>query len=300
MVEEIKEGFRVVNRNLPLILIQIGGTVISFIAFILFIGIPIGIAVIYLGIDILRLKETLTILKDPVRFLSQHSGLAFFLAISFILYLTAVTCLALFIFGGSMAIIKDSIRYPSERFSFRKFISEGKRFFLPLCLLVIILSLFFLIFTFILGALAGTSLVLLTSYKDDMGIFLIVLSVISALILIGITFIGFLLLLSLSIYAVIALIVEELRAWKAIKRAIRFMRENLLEATAFYLLLIAGYIGIVVLMIIMNLPLSMIPIIGSIFTIPYQIVSYLIQLYLGIVIISALIVFYMRRRVENN
>lgn len=299
MVEAIKEGFRVINRNLPLVFIQIGVMIISFIAFIFLVGIPVGIAVIYLGIDLLKFKEALSALKDPIEFLNQYSGLAIFLVTSFILYLTAVTCLALFVFSGSLAIIKDSLEDPSERFSFKKFLSEGKRYFLPLCLLILILGLFFLVLIFVLGAFVGTAIVLLTPYKDEMGIFLIVFAVISALILISLALAGFLLLLALSIYAVIALIVEELTTWKSIKRAINFVKENFLEAIGFYLLLIAGYIGAAILMMMINFPFSMIPVIGPILTLPYQLLSYVIQIYLGLVIMASLMVFYMKKSVKS-
>lgn len=297
--ELIKEGFRVINRNLPLVLIQIGVMVISFLAFIFLVGIPVAIGIIYLGIDLVRFKDVISDLKDPIEILSQYSGLAIFLVTSFALYLTAVTCLALFVFGGNMAVIKDSIKDPSVKFSFKKFLVEGKRYFLPLCWLALILGIFFLIFIFVLGIFVGAAIVLLAPYKDDIGIFLIVIAILSGIILLLIALIGFLLLLALSLYAVIALVVDELKAWKAIKRAVSFMREHFLESIGFYLLLIAGYIGAVLLIMLVNFPFSMIPVIGPILNLPLQLVTYIIQIYLGLVMMASLIVFYVRKSASS-
>ena len=295
MVEAIKEGFRVINRNLPLVLLQIGTMLLSLLLFIILVGIPIAIAIIYFGIDIGRFKGAVETIKDPIDFLYEYSGLAIFMVTSFVLYLTVITGIALFVFGGNMAIMKGSIIDQTEKFSFKKFIKEGKRYFQPLCWLSLILGIFFILLIFVLGALVGIAIVLLTPYKDVMGTFLIVLAIISGLITLLLAFVGFFLILTLSIYAVIALIVEELKAWKAIKRAITFMKVNFLESIGFYILLIAGYIVAIILMMIVAFPFNMIPFIGPIISIPFQFVTYIIQVYLGLVMMASLMVFYIRK-----
>ncbi len=295
MVESIKEGFRVINRNLPLVIIQIVMMIISFLAFIIFIGVPVAIGVIYLGIDPVRFKEVLSSMKDPSGFLNQYAGLVVFVVVVFLLYITAITGLAIFVFGGNLAIIKDSIKEPLEKFSYKKFMMAGKKYFSPLCWLSLILSLFFILFVFLLGALVGAGIVFLTPYKEEMGTFLIVLAVISGMMTLLLAFIGFFLILTLSIYAVISLVAEDLRAWNAIKRSAAFIKNKLFEATGFYLLLISGYIGAILLMMIVTFPFNMIPFVGPIISIPFQFVTYIIQVYLGLVMMASLMVFYIRK-----
>lgn len=295
MVEAIKEGFRAINRNLPLPLIHVVVAVISFIAFILIVGIPVAIAIIYLGIDTARFKEVLSTIRDPLEFLREYLGLTILLITSFTLYLAAITSLSLFTFGGTLAIIKDSFKDPGLKFSFGKFISEGKRYFMQLCWLTFILGIFFLILIFFLGGIVGASIVLLAPYKDEMGIFLIILAILSGLALMVFALIGFLILLALSIYAVIAVVVENLNAWQAIKRAYSFMKRKFIEAIGFYLLLIVGYMGAVILIAMLNLPFSMMPVIGLILTLPTQLVTYIIQMYLGLVMMASIVVFYVRK-----
>jgi hypothetical protein len=94
------------------------------------------------------------------------------------------------------------------------------------------------------------------------------------------------------------MIVEELKAGEAIKRAIGFMKSNFFEATGFYLLLIAGYMIAVIIMALANFPFSVIPVIDPILTLPFQLVTSIIQLYLGLVMIASLVVFYMKKAVR--
>lgn len=296
--EDIKEGFRVINRNLPLIIIQIGVMIISFLVFIIIVGIPVAYTILYIGIDPVRLKEILSNLVDPLGFFQKYTGPVIFIGTAFMLYITVVTCLAIFVFGGNLAIIKNSIRDQSERFSFKKFLKEGKRYFLPLCWLTLILGLLFLLFIFIIGALVGIVIAFMAPYKDEIGKFLIALAAISGIIILFLAFVGFLL-LTLSIYAVIGLIVEELRAWRALKRALTFLRNNFLEATGFYFILIVGYIAAVFLMMLASFPFSMIPVIGPIISLPFQFVTSIIQVYLGLVMMASLMVFYTRRSVKT-
>jgi hypothetical protein len=299
VVEDIKEGFGVINRNLPLVLIQTGTMLLSLLLFIILVGIPIAIAIIYFGIDIGRFKGAVETIKDPIDFLYEYSGLAIFMVTSFVLYLTVITGIALFVFGGNMAIMKGSIIDQTEKFSFKKFIKEGKRYFQPLCWLTLILGIFFLIFIFLIGAIVGTAIILLAPYREEIGTFIIIVAIISGMILLLLAFIGFLMLLTVSMYAVIALIVDELRAWNAIKTALTFMKKNLFEAVGFYILLIAGYFGAIILMMIVAFPFNMIPFIGPIISIPFQFVTYIIQVYLGLVMMASLMVFYTKRSVKT-
>lgn len=297
--EAFKEGIRVINRNLPLVLIQIGVMFLSFLLFVMLVGIPVAIAIIYLGIDLVRFKETLTAVKDPIEFLYKYSGIAIFIVTTFVVYLTAVTGIALFVFGGNIAIIKDSIKDPTERFSIKHFLKEGKRYFLPLCWLTLLLGISFLIFIFVIGAIIGVAIILLEPYKNEMiGKFMIVMAIILGMTLLLIAFLIFLLLVAFSIYAVIALIIDELRAWKAIKRSFNFIKDNFLQAIGFYLLLIMCYFVAVILMVLINFPFSLIPLIGPIISFPFKILTYIVQVYLGLVMMASLVSLYMKKSVR--
>lgn len=297
--ETIKEGLRVINWNLPLVLVQIGVMFLSFLLFIMLVGIPVAIAIIYLGIDLVRFKETLVTVKDPIEFLYKYSGIAIFVVTTFIVYLTAVTGIALFVFGGNIAIIRDSIRDPTKRFSLKHFLKEGKRYFLPLCRLTLLLGISFLIFIFVIGAIIGVAIILLEPYKNEiMGEFMIVMAIILGMTLLLIAFLSFLLLMAFSLYAVIALIIDELRVWKAIKRSFNFIKDNFLQAISFYLLLITCYFVAVIFMTLLNFPFSLIPVIGPIISFPFKIVTYIVQVYLGLVMMASLVSFYMKRSVR--
>ncbi|MBI4680217.1 MAG: hypothetical protein HY753_03135 [Nitrospirae bacterium] len=74
----IKNGFRIINRNWQLILIQLGMMIMSCIGFFLFVGIPLAIAFVIFGLDfteITKLKDLLTTVTDPTEIISRYLGL---------------------------------------------------------------------------------------------------------------------------------------------------------------------------------------------------------------------------------
>ena len=50
--DAIKNGFRLVNKNWQLVLIQLGMMVISCIGFFVFIGVPLAVAFVMFGLDL--------------------------------------------------------------------------------------------------------------------------------------------------------------------------------------------------------------------------------------------------------
>src|SRR4030067_402376 len=56
-IEAIKEGFRLVNRVWPLVLVQLSMMFISGIGFFVFVGIPLAVAFILFSIDLTGITE---------------------------------------------------------------------------------------------------------------------------------------------------------------------------------------------------------------------------------------------------
>ena len=111
-VEAIKEGFRLVNRNWQLVLIQIGMVFISAIGAFIIVGLPLAIAFIIFGIDLTGLtdvRDLMATLRGPSEILSRYLGLVLIILTSILLYVLLVALLGIYIFGGSIGIIGRSL-----------------------------------------------------------------------------------------------------------------------------------------------------------------------------------------------
>src|SRR5512135_1023146 len=92
-LEAIKDGFRLVNRNWQLVLIQLSMVFVSSIGFFVLIVIPLAIAFIIFGIDLTELasmRDIFRVLKEPSDILSRYLGLFIIVVLSFLLYITLV------------------------------------------------------------------------------------------------------------------------------------------------------------------------------------------------------------------
>ena len=134
-VEAIRDGFRLVNRNWQLVLIQISMLFISAIGAFIIVGLPLAIAFIIFGIDLTGLtdvRDVLGMLRGPSDILSKYLGLVLIILTSILLYILVVALLGIYIFGGSIGIIGRSLRDSSLKFHMGVFFGEAKRLFLRL------------------------------------------------------------------------------------------------------------------------------------------------------------------------
>jgi hypothetical protein len=108
-LEAIKDGFRLVNRNWQLVLIQISMVFISSIGFFIIVGIPLAIAFIIFGIDLTGfadIRDIFGILIGPSDLLSKYLGL-FLIVLSAFVYIIAVALLGIYIFEVRSVLSED-------------------------------------------------------------------------------------------------------------------------------------------------------------------------------------------------
>lgn len=293
-IDALREGFRVVNRNWQLVLIQLGMVFLSTIGFFLMVGIPIAIAFIIFGIDLTELadmKDIFRVLKGPSDLLSKYLGLILIIIASFLMYVILVALLGIYVFGGSIGILVQSLRDEARKFTFRAFFDEAKRLFLRLLGFTSIVGIILIIAAFLLGTLGGgiAALVSFAQSQDStlalfFGSFFSLLLIVLALVLIlGI--------LSITLYGVAALAFKETGALRAIRETVQYLIRH---PSAFWLYsgLFAGYLITSFLLILVGYPFTLIPIIGTILSFPYQLISSAFETYLGIVIVATVLVYY--------
>jgi hypothetical protein len=293
-IEAINDGFRLINKNWQLVLIQVGMVFMSSIGFFIIVGIPLAIAFIIFGIDLTALtdaKDIFRMLTGPSDLITKYLGLILIILASFILYILLIAFLGIYLFGGAIGVIGRSLQDKALKFSMRIFLDEAKRLFLRLLGFTSVIGLIFLVATFSLGLLGGgiAAIVSFAQSKDStlalfFGTFFVIILVLIALTLIlGI--------LSITLYGFAALFFKRTGAFKSLKEAANFLLKYP-NGFWLYTVLFTGYLLASFILILIGYPFTLIPIIGTIISFPYQLISYAFETYLGLVIIAILFSYY--------
>lgn len=292
--EAIKDGFRLVNSRWQLVVVQAGMMLFNCVFFFILVGIPLGIAFIIFGLDLTglaELKDILGFLRNPAEILSRYFGLVLILVISFLIYLVLITVIGLYVFGGSIGTIGASLLDPSSKFNLRSFTDQAKKLFFPLMWYSLVIALIFICVAFLLGVIGGGAAVLVSYARGQdstlglfMGIFFFLVFALVAASTVAVT-------LAVAVYGTAVLFFKREGAFRSVKGALHFLWTRQ-SALGLYLILFAAYIVASFIVILVVYPFNMIPIIGPIISFPFQIISYIVQGYLGLVIISIVFTYY--------
>ncbi|MCX5717427.1 MAG: hypothetical protein NTW44_03780 [Nitrospirae bacterium] len=296
----IKNGFRLVNKNWQLVLIQIGMILVNCIGFFVFVGIPLAVAFVIFGLDLTEmtdLKNLLGTMKDASEIITKYLGLIIVLAVSFVVYLLVAASIGLYVFGGSAGMIGRAVRDSTDRFNMNTFFSEGKRLFWPMVGFTAIIGIIFLGVAFILGVFVGGIGVIISIVKGYETTLAVVLGIFLSLLLFCIGLALIISSIALTLYGTAAIVLKGTGPWQAIKDTIKYLYRN--PATLWlYCLAFGGYFLVTFLLVLLGAPFSLIPLIGAIIAIPYQLFSYAIQSYLGLVIVAVIFIYYFSTEVK--
>jgi hypothetical protein len=298
-IEAIKDGFRLINKNWQLVLIQVGLVFMSSIGFFIIVGIPLAIAFIIFGIDLTALTETRDIfrmLRGPSDIISKYLGLILIVVASFILYILVVSVLGIYLFGGSIGIIGRSIEDKTLKFNIRVFLDQAKRLFLRLLGFTSVIGLIFLLAAFFLGLLGGGIAAIVSFAQSKDSTLALFFSTFFALILLIIALMLILGILSLTLYGFASLFFKGTGAFKSINEAVRFLVKYP-NGFWLYAVLFIGYLLASFLLILVGYPFTLIPVVGTILSFPYQLISYTFQTYLGLVIIAIIFSYYYSKEI---
>jgi len=298
--DAIKNGFKLINKNWQLVLIQFGMMVVNCIGFFVFVGIPLAVAFVIFGLDLTELTELKNLMgtvSDPAEIITKYFGLIVVLLVSFVFYLLVATAVGLYVFGGSAGTIGRAIRDSSDKFNMNTFFSEGKRLFWPLIGFTAIIGIIFLGVAFVIGVFAGGIGVVISIAKGYETTLAVVLGIFLSLLLfcIGLALIIFS--IALTLYGTAAIVIKGTKPWQATKDTVKYLYRNP-AALWLYCIAFGGYFLATFLLILLGTPFNLIPIIGAIIAIPYQIFSYAFQSYLGLVIVAVIFIYYCHTEAE--
>jgi hypothetical protein len=285
IIECIKEGFNIANRSWQLILVRIITTVINIASLLIFLGVPILVALMYLGIDMANAKEMFpSLLDNPSQFITKYLGLLFVFLSAMLFFLAFASLLFLYTLSGTIGVLKTASLNAGYRFSLTSFFKEANKHFSRLFWLLSLLSLgiILLLVAFLLFGVIGAAVV--HSLAVSQSTLLVFFS--TFIILSGITFGSIILFAAIvfMFYSTIISVVEEEGSSDSIKRTFYFLKK-MPGAFMLYFILFVGFIAANAVL----MPLSWM-------TVIFSLISALLQSYLMIVFWSALIVSYVKWR----
>lgn len=298
--ESIKTGFRIAHRNWQLVLVHLGMVIISCIGFFVLVGIPLAVAFVMFGLDLTeltRLKDLLGAVRGPSEIISRYFGLLLVVMVSFITYLIAVTAFGLYVFGGSAGVIGRAVRDELLKFNMNTFFSEGRRLFFPLLGFTAIIGLIFIAVAFVVGIFGGCITAIVSAAREHEATLALFLGIFFSLILLCIGLILIMGTLALTVYGMASIVFKGMGPVKSIKETARYLY---CYPAAFWLycLLFTGYILASFLLILLGTPFTLIPIIGPLLALPYQLFSYAVQSYVWLVIVGTTFIYYFSTEVK--
>jgi len=299
--EALKSGFRLVNSRWQLVAVQAGMMLFNCVSFFVMVGIPLGVAFIIFGLDLTgltELKDLVSVFKNPAELLSKYFGLVLVVITSFLFYIILVTTLGLFVFGGSVGVIGRSILEPSFKFSMRAFFSEARKLFFPMMWYSLVAGLAFILIAFVLGLFGGGIAAVVSVARSQDSTLAIFLGIFFSLILILIGVSLVLGALAVTVYGIAALFFRGGGSMRSFSGGFRFVWDHH-NAFWLYALLLMGYVIVSFIVMLIVYPFNLIPIIGTIISIPFQIVSYVIQGYLGLVIVAVVFNYYFEMEIKK-
>ena len=300
--DAVKSGFRLVNRNWQLVVVQAGMMLTNCIGFFVVVGIPLGIAFVVFGLDLTGLAQTrdiLGLLSHPSELITKYMGLVLIVVVSFLLYLLIVSTIGLFVFAGSIGSVGHAVLDPSRKFSMKLFFAEAKKVFFPLMWFSLFMGLVFILITFCLGLLGGGVAAIVQSAKSQDSTLALFLGIFFSLVLalVGITII--LGAIAITVYGLAVLFFKAEGAVRSCRDAAVFLWERQ-SAFWLYIMLFFAYVIASFILMLFTYPFNLIPIIGTIISFPLQLASYVAQSYIGLAIIATVFTYYYEAEIRET
>ena len=292
--EAIKNGFRVVNKNWQLVLIHVCAMGASFISFFIVVGVPLAIAFIIFGLDLTelsRIQDALKTFKEPTEILSKYFALVVLVLASLLLYILVVLVIGIFLLGGSMGVIGRWLKGEEDKFRIKVFMAEGKQRFFPLTGFTTLVGLLFVAVAFILGLFGGAIAAIVSVAREQEATLALFLGIFFSMILFVVGMILIFLTLSITIYGAAIITLRGMGPLQSLKESVRYLYSSP-EGLYLYCVIFCGYIAVSFLILFLTYPMVSLPLIGPLIALVYHFFLYVVQSYLGLVMIAAVFWYY--------
>jgi len=291
----IREAMAVANRNWQLVLVQFIFMFVSFISLLIIVGIPLAIAFVIFGIDlteILRQNDLISVFRVGVGMMKESFPIVLFVILAFVLYVAAIVAMWIFAFAGTIGSLAKTI-INGQRFSFGFFWAESRRLFFPLFIFTNLSGVAFTILAMIMGILSEAAKRIILVAQTEEATFAVFLSIFFFLLLLSVGLFLFFVTLGLTLYGCAYLVFSRPRPFKAVRQVVHYLYRtssaHILLGILVVLYLAAGSISVTITSL-----LAIIPSIGPVLAMPFQIISQAAHGYVGLVIIAAIFLHYYR------
>lgn len=292
----IKDGIRTVNKHWQLVFVQLLSAALVFVSFFLIVGTPIAIAFILFGLDlteILRMKDIISALQGSAGLLHKYFGMALIIILSLLLYIILFLIILVFTMAGTVGALAASIREGIEQFSSSVFWRRGKALFFPLFIFLFSVAVIFIVPVLVLWILGDGASAIVDAAKGHDATLGLFLGVFFSLVLFSVGFLLFLAILSIMAYGIAYLVFNRPRPFKAVSEAARYLYATP-SAFLFNVLLLMIYLIMGFLVIMISYPLTLVPVVGPLISLPFQLVSYAIQAYVNLVMLAAVLHYFFK------
>ncbi len=301
LTDAVRSGFAIIHKQWQLVAIQVVLWIVNCLLLLLLVGMPLIISLVVLGIDITALAaghHMPDLLRNPVELFSKYLGLVLAVLTAIFIYIAAATTLWIYVYGGTAGMIGQSLLAPSVEFSMRGFFIQAKKLFFPLMWYFFIVGLVITAVVFVIGLFGGGTALLVAMAKSRdstlalfLGIFFTSVVIIASLSMI-------IAVLAVTTFGIASLFFKGRGALKSFHDGIAFLWGSP-QAFWLYLLLLAGYVAANILIMFIFYPLQMIPVAGAILSLPLQILSSIVQGYLGLVFLAALFAYFFDQEIKK-
>ncbi len=294
-VSAIVEGLHAVNRNWQLVLVQLAFTMFSFISFFLVVGVPVAVAFIIFGLDLTDIMrdDVLGILRQSTDLLQKYFGMAVMILLSILVYLVLIIGIWVFTIAGTVGALARTISDGVSRFSAGAFLAEGRRLFFPFLLFTTVVGILFGALALVLGIIGGGAAAIIDMAKAHEATLALFLGIFFSLVLLSAGFFLILAMLSVAVYGLAHLAFEGSRAFAAFKGSFNYLSARP-ASMAFYGFLMFCYILIGFVVLLIGTPLALVPHVGSLLSMPFQVIVYIVQCYVSIVMLASSLAYYRR------
>jgi len=181
----------------------------------------------------------------------------------------------------------------------RAFFTEAKKMFFPLMWFSFFMGLIFIAIAFFLGLFGGGIAAVVSGAKSQDSTLALFLGIFFTLVLALIALSIILAALAVTIYGIAVLFFKGEGSVKTFTGAVKFLWHDQ-HAFWLYIIMFFGYILSSFILMLIVYPIKLIPIVGMIISFPIQILSYVVQSYLGLVMISVIFIYYFSAEIKKE
>jgi hypothetical protein len=224
--------------------------------------------------------------------LKKSLPIVLFVALGFILYLASVIAMWIYAFAGTIGSLARTI-INGQNFSVRIFWSEAKRLFFPVFIYTNICVFVFALLAMAMGILSESAKKIISVAETQEATLAVFLGIFFFLVLLSVGVFLFFLMMGITLYGSGFLVFNRPRPFRAFRQIARYLYETP-SAHLFLGILAIAYLIAGSIVVTVTSVLAMIPAVGPLLAMPFQLVTQAAHGYVSLVILSSVFLFYYR------